>query len=102
MFRSLKFLKDKDVLVILLYTAIQNGIQVSMVVSITELFINTYGVNELQLGLCFLPSGFGLVFGSIMSGKVLNWRYKKVAKKLGYGFSKGYVLGHFNTSFYDR
>ncbi|CAO3610840.1 unnamed protein product [Mucor hiemalis] len=92
LFRSLKFLKDKDVLVILLYTAIQNGIFVSMVVSITALFINTYGVNELQLGLCFLPSGFGLVFGSIISGKVLNWRYKKVAKRLGYGFSKGEAL----------
>lgn len=81
--RFFSFLKEKDVLVLLFYSGLQYGILLSMVVSITELFMDTYGVNELQLGLCFLPNGAGLASGSLISGKILNWRYQKTTQRLG-------------------
>ncbi|CAO3646173.1 unnamed protein product [Cunninghamella blakesleeana] len=46
-------------------------------------FSKTYGINELQIGLCFLGNGLGSCFGSFISGKLLNWQFIRTAKKLG-------------------
>ncbi|KAJ8654558.1 hypothetical protein O0I10_009740 [Lichtheimia ornata] len=43
-----------------------------------------YGLDELQVGLCYLPFGGGCVLASFMQGRILNRDFRAVARKLGY------------------
>lgn len=82
-FQSWVYLKEKDVSVILLYNSLQYAGMYCVITSVTDLFSDTYGINEVQIGLCFLSNGVGASLGSYTSGLILDWRFKKVAKSLG-------------------
>ncbi|KAI7904427.1 major facilitator superfamily domain-containing protein [Cokeromyces recurvatus] len=81
-FQSLGFLREKDVAVLLLYNSLQYAGLYCVVTSLTDLFTNIYGLNAFYIGLCFLSNGFGAAMGSFTSGKILNWRFKKIATSL--------------------
>lgn len=82
-FQSWVYLKEKDVSIILLYNSLQYAGLYCVITSITDLFSNTYGINEFQVGLCFLSNGVGASLGSFTSGRVLDWKFKKIAMSLG-------------------
>ncbi|KAL7312101.1 hypothetical protein PS15m_007902 [Mucor circinelloides] len=79
-FQSLAYLKEKDVAVLLLYNSLQYAGLYSVLTSLTELFIGTYGLDEFQVGLCFLSNGFGASIGSFTAGRLLNWKFHQIAK----------------------
>ncbi|CAO3609395.1 unnamed protein product [Mucor fragilis] len=81
-FQSLAYLKEKDVAVLLLYNSLQYAGLYSVLTSLTELFISTYGLNEFQVGLCFLSNGFGASIGSFTAGRLLNWKFYRISKSL--------------------
>ncbi|KAG1107328.1 hypothetical protein G6F42_016406 [Rhizopus arrhizus] len=81
-FQSLAYLKEKDVAVLLLYNSLQYAGLYSVLTSLTELFIGTYGLDEFQVGLCFLSNGFGASIGSFTAGRLLNWKFHQIAKSL--------------------
>ncbi|KAL9550839.1 hypothetical protein MBANPS3_004546 [Mucor bainieri] len=81
-FQSLAYLKEKDVAVLLLYNSLQYAGLYSVLTSLTELFISIYGLNEFQVGLCFLSNGFGASIGSFTAGRLLNWKFHRIAKSL--------------------
>lgn len=56
--------------------------------SIPKLFNDIYGYNEYQIGLCFLPYGMGSALASIMNGHIVDWNYKRIAKKLDISIQK--------------
>lgn len=80
--QSLIYLKEKDIAVLLLYNSLQYAGLYSVLTSITELFTNTYGLNEFQIGLCFLSNGFGASIGSFTAGRLLNWKFKRIMQSL--------------------
>lgn len=82
-FRSLMFLKEKDVALVTFYNSLQYGAMFSILSSVTETFIDAYKINEFQVGLCFLSSGFGSSLGALISGKILDRRFKKIARLMG-------------------
>ncbi|KAK9476119.1 major facilitator superfamily domain-containing protein [Lipomyces japonicus] len=43
-----------------------------------------YNLDTLKIGLCFLPYGIGCSVGSIVTGKVLDYEFRRVAKKYGF------------------
>ncbi|KAF1797826.1 major facilitator superfamily domain-containing protein [Mucor lusitanicus] len=81
-FQSLAYLKEKDVAVLLLYNSLQYAGLYGVLTSLTELFISIYGLNEFQVGLCFLSNGFGASIGSFTAGRLLNWKFHRIAKSL--------------------
>lgn len=83
LFQSWAYLKEKDVTVILLYNSLQYAGLYCVITSLTELFTGAYGINEFQVGLCFLSNGIGASLGSYTSGRILDWKFKKIAKSLG-------------------
>ncbi|CAO3624160.1 unnamed protein product [Cunninghamella echinulata] len=80
---SLIYFKEKDACVVLLYNALQYAGFYCVLTSISPLFTKTYQLNEFHIGLCFLANGIGSCFGSFISGKLLNWNFVHIAKKMG-------------------
>lgn len=52
------------------------------------MFKSTYGWNEWQTGLAYLPGGTGIILGSYLTGKLLDHNYKSLACSIGRGDSK--------------
>lgn len=53
--------------------------------TLSPLFKKIYGFSDLQIGLCYLPYGVGCCITSILQGYVLDWNYRRIAKKVGFG-----------------
>ncbi|GAB7353452.1 hypothetical protein MBLNU459_g3915t2 [Dothideomycetes sp. NU459] len=49
-----------------------------------DLLSVTYGFDELQVGLSFLPYGIGALLASLCNGRILDWRFRKVAKSINF------------------
>ncbi|KAI8377841.1 major facilitator superfamily domain-containing protein [Radiomyces spectabilis] len=82
-FRTITYLKEKDIAVILLYNSLQYAGFYCVLTSMTKLFMDIYGLNAFKIGLCFLATGFGASAGSFTSGRILNWQFKKMATAMG-------------------
>ncbi|KAJ5318777.1 Major facilitator superfamily domain general substrate transporter [Penicillium brevicompactum] len=52
--------------------------------SIIVLLIYTaqYGLDELEIGLCYITLGTGSIVASVITGRLLDWNYKRMAAKL--------------------
>jgi predicted MFS family arabinose efflux permease len=48
--------------------------------SMSTLFSQTYGLTELQIGLTFLGNGFGCIIGTLSTGKMLDYDYRRLKK----------------------
>ncbi|KAI8373550.1 major facilitator superfamily domain-containing protein [Choanephora cucurbitarum] len=81
-FQSLTYLKEKDVAALLIYNSMQYASLYCVLTSLTSLFSDIYKLNVFQIGLCFLSGGLGATIGSFTSGKVLNWRFKKISNQM--------------------
>ncbi|KAI9246071.1 major facilitator superfamily domain-containing protein [Phascolomyces articulosus] len=46
-------------------------------------FSSIYGLNELQVGCCYISLGAGIIFGSFLSGRLLNRDFRVIAMKQG-------------------
>lgn len=82
-FRSLSYFREKDVAVVVMYNALQYAAFYCILTSVTGLFTKIYGLNEFQIGLCYLANGVGSGIGSLTSGRIMNWQFKRLAKKMG-------------------
>ncbi|KND92947.1 Quinidine resistance protein 2 [Tolypocladium ophioglossoides CBS 100239] len=51
--------------------------------TLSTLFMQIYKFDALEVGLCYLPYGFGCCFASLVQGYVVDWNYRRIAKKLG-------------------
>lgn len=46
-------------------------------------FALTYGLNDLQIGLTYLPIGLGTIFSSFVNGLAVDWNFKRIASGHG-------------------
>ncbi|KAJ3332798.1 hypothetical protein HDU76_013044 [Blyttiomyces sp. JEL0837] len=83
-FEPLLFLLEKDVACTLFFGAFVYTVW-SMVTSSTAfLFAEIYGLNTIQIGLCFLPNGLGCVIGSTQAGNRMNADFAMTETKYRY------------------
>ncbi|KAK6429013.1 hypothetical protein LTR95_014838 [Oleoguttula sp. CCFEE 5521] len=56
-----------------------------------------YNYDPLQIGLCFIPFGFGCLLAQPLSGRLMDWKFRQTAAKIGYVIVKGKAnnLQHF-------
>lgn len=45
------------------------------------LFKSVYGLDELMIGICFIPSGVGSAIGTVLAGKILDWEYARASSQ---------------------
>ncbi|TQN68602.1 Itaconate transport protein [Colletotrichum shisoi] len=74
----LRLLGQKDILVNLVFGGVVYTVWSMVTSSTTDLFKVTFHLTELQIGLAFLPNGFGTIIGSAMAGKLMTRDYLSV------------------------
>ncbi|KJR87943.1 uncharacterized protein SPSK_07321 [Sporothrix schenckii 1099-18] len=82
--RTLSVVLEKDLSLILAYTAILYVVFIMIVATLSTIFTDIYHLNELQIGLCYLPYGVGCCTASILQGHLLDWNYRRTARKIGF------------------
>lgn len=79
-------LKNLDITLILFFNGVVNAVYYAVTATISTLFAEAYPfLSETQVGLCFLSIGGGMFFGSLASGKILDWEFRKTGKNLDVG-----------------
>lgn len=81
--KSLIHIKEKDVLCVLVSNSADFAGLHCVLSSIGPVFASVYGLDELTIGLTFLSPGFGAFLGSYASGRVMDWKFKQLAKAMG-------------------
>ncbi|KAF8807811.1 MFS general substrate transporter [Phlegmacium glaucopus] len=73
---------NPDILVLLALNAIVNAVYYSIVASISSLFSTAYPfLSETKIGLCYLAIGGGMMAGSSIMGRVLDWEYQTFRRR---------------------
>ncbi|GME62635.1 MFS general substrate transporter [Neofusicoccum parvum] len=76
-FDQLRFLFEKDVFITLLFGGIVYTVWSMITSSTPSLFQSLYHIDDLLLGLAFLPNGAGCVLGSYGAGLLMDFDYKR-------------------------
>ncbi|MCJ1308225.1 hypothetical protein MMC25_001878 [Agyrium rufum] len=74
---------EKDVGMLLFYNSIVYVAVYDVISTIPVLFQETYGFNDLQIGLSFIPFGVGSCIAPFLCGRLMDMNYKRVAKAAG-------------------
>ncbi|KAK0121873.1 hypothetical protein ONS95_010152 [Cadophora gregata] len=74
----LKFLFEKDVFITLFFGSIVYTVWSMVTSSTTSLFQSRFHLNNLQVGLAFLPNGAGCVIGSYVTGYLMDHDYRVI------------------------
>ncbi|KAF9895278.1 hypothetical protein FE257_000181 [Aspergillus nanangensis] len=82
--RTLSIVFQKDTSIILFANAVLFAGFYDVSASIPAIYQELYGLNDLQIGLCYIPFGFGATIASIATGKTLDYNYRRLAKRLGF------------------
>lgn len=81
-----------DVVVLLSFTGIVYAVNYTITATISSSFSDLYpSLSETALGLCYLPTGAGMIMGSTMTGKMLDWQYTSIKAKTGDAFTIEYA-----------
>ncbi|KAJ4330393.1 hypothetical protein N0V87_010027 [Didymella glomerata] len=86
---TFKILCEKESGIILLYNGFFFTGMMMTTTSIPTLFKEAYGLNELDVGLCYIANGIGSLVSSLTMGHVVDWNFRRHAKRLNMPISKG-------------
>ncbi|KAL5353799.1 hypothetical protein ACLOAV_001841 [Pseudogymnoascus australis] len=84
----LRIIPHKDTILTLWLQASSYAISYCFMASIPDIFRDTYGFNEWQIGLVYLPRGIGIVIGSYCTGYMMDYNYRIVARRLDWTIDK--------------
>ncbi|KAF2805692.1 MFS general substrate transporter [Mytilinidion resinicola] len=80
---TLHVMFEKDVGLLLLFNSLVYTAFYDVIASVPYLFEQIYGFNDLQIGLSFIPFGFGALCAPLTCGRLMDWNYRRLAKKAG-------------------
>ena len=81
--KAIAIVFEKDSGMLLLYNSWVYTAFYCVITTLPQLFTEIYGFHDLQIGLSFMPFGFGCIAASLTNGRVLDWNYRRVAAKAG-------------------
>jgi MFS family permease len=85
---TFRIILQKESSAILIYNGFFFTGMMVVVSAIPTLYKETYGLNELQIGLCYLSNGIGSLVASLTMGHIVDWNFRRHAKKLGITINK--------------
>lgn len=86
--QTLAIVFQKDTSIVLFCNAILFAGFYDVSATIPSIYHETYGLDDLQIGLCYIPFGLGATIASILNGKFLDYNYRRIAKQLGFPLVK--------------
>ncbi|KAF7334766.1 MFS domain-containing protein [Mycena sanguinolenta] len=77
----LRLLFNPDILILLTFNGLICAVFYGVNTSIATVLHETYPtLSETELGLCYIAIGGGMLLGSVISGKLLDWDYQRVKR----------------------
>ncbi|KAK0650386.1 Quinidine resistance protein 1 [Lasiodiplodia hormozganensis] len=80
---TMKLIREPDVGLLLFYNSLVYTAFMDVAASAPFLFTATYSLNDLQIGLSFIPFGFGALLAPLVNGRLLDWNYRRTAARIG-------------------
>jgi len=87
-FKTLRVLLEKDLRLILVFNSLLYILFMSILATLSTEFARIYKLSDLQIGLCYLPYGGGCFIAAIVQGYMLDWNYRRIARKIGHTIDK--------------
>lgn len=81
--RPFIYLLQPDIAVMLVFYGIIYANMYALMVTIPNQFGVVYGLNELQMGLCYLPLGAGCVLGAAFNGYLMDRHFRVESRNYG-------------------
>ncbi|GAA6025940.1 hypothetical protein JCM11491_005120 [Sporobolomyces phaffii] len=78
---SLKMFREKDVLTLLTFNSATYSLFYATTASTGTVFKDVYGLNETDLGLCYLANGVGCLMATFVNGPRMTRDYKYVKRR---------------------
>ncbi|KAF2670779.1 MFS general substrate transporter [Microthyrium microscopicum] len=85
----LSILRDKESAIVLFYNGFFFTGQMVISSSLPYMLQSAYGYNELIVGLCFIPLGVGSLASALTMGHIVDWNFRRHAKRLGMSILAG-------------
>ncbi|KAH8913032.1 MFS general substrate transporter [Coniochaeta sp. PMI_546] len=82
--RALGVVFEKDLSIILFYNTMLYLCFILITATLSTQFKEIYGLNDLQIGLCYLPYGLGCCVAAVVQGYILDWNYRRIARGIGF------------------
>ncbi|KAF3762835.1 hypothetical protein M406DRAFT_46598 [Cryphonectria parasitica EP155] len=82
--RTVRLIFEKQTGVILAYTALGYAAFYFVTAAIPGTLARVYGLNDLQIGLCYIPLGAGSFLSTQMVGRAVDRNYRRLAMGLSY------------------
>lgn len=88
------FLLEKDVACTLYFGAVIYTVWLMLTSSTSFVLTKYFGLNTLQIGLCFIPNGVGCIIGSVIAGRQLDSDFKaaEISYRYQWGLPPSYTL----------
>lgn len=87
-FQTLAIVFQKDTSIVLFCNAVLFAGFYDVSATIPSIFNDLYGLDDLQIGLCYIPFGLGASIASILNGKLLDYNYRRIAKSMNFPLVK--------------
>ncbi|KAK3339022.1 LOW QUALITY PROTEIN: major facilitator superfamily domain-containing protein [Neurospora tetraspora] len=82
-FNTLRVVFNPDLGLLISYGTIVYLVFILICVTLGTQFADRYGYDQLETGLCYLPYGIGCTVAAVVQGRILDWNYRRLAKKTG-------------------
>lgn len=80
---SLKLLLQRPIGLILMVNGLVFGSYYAVTSGIPAQFEALYGLDDLRIGLCFIPAGLGSLLSATANGLLVDWNYKRALTRTG-------------------
>jgi multidrug resistance protein len=86
---TLRILGEKESCIVLLYNGLFFTGMMIVSAAVPHLFLEAYGLDELKIGLCYISLGTGCLISSLSTGHIVDWNFRRHAKRLNMPIVKG-------------
>ncbi|KAK9784233.1 putative Major facilitator superfamily (MFS) profile domain-containing protein [Seiridium cardinale] len=80
---SLKLFRDKETCILLLYSGLIYANSYMVLSTLPDQLEEGYGFDTFQISLCFLASGFGSMASVTLTGRLIDWNFRRHARLVG-------------------
>lgn len=86
--KSLRLFGDKETAVLLFYSGLIYASTYMVLSTLSDQLEEIYGLATVPVSLCYLASGLGTVTSVLLTGRVLDWNFRRHARLVGLEISK--------------
>lgn len=80
---SLQIVRCKQAFLLLLFSGLQSAGYFILLAGLPQQLESTFHYNSIQVGLCYIPMGCGILISRQIAGRLLDRNFQRHAKKLG-------------------